>query len=362
MLQRSAGNAAVARGLSRRSRTGSRPLSRLEIGPPNAATASSGGIAVTWAAVDINTLTARDCWYYLSTLNDARNQAALATLPALIERGTKDTLRVSAGDKAALETRLKTQIPNALAELQNAMRGSAAVFTARNIASPNVPGSAMNLPPSAQPIEEQLVALIDSAQKETRIVGFDEWLMGKLIMLVDKSGGSSAEQRQQHADTINELRETFAQLKGTPGTTTADVRETAVPGSHLRSPTADITLADTGARGGQVEVKTVRTPIEDGQALIGQLGPACAKFQQATHADNTAVVYASYNTTKFPKPNDASDPATKAAADYVLTRLKAKGALQGKENCRTVIVRMENGRSFKFDQAGGALNWTLAWL
>jgi hypothetical protein len=351
-LQQSAGNAAVGRLLS--TRPAGRRLSRLEVGPPNSA--GSGGV-VTWAPVDINALTARECWQYLTTLNDPRNQAALAALPAMINRGIKDTVRVATGDKALLEARLRAQLPTAVTDLKNAMGGSAAIFNARHIGSPNAPGSAMNLPASTQPIEEQLAGLIDNAAAEARIVGFDEWLMGKLILLVKANGASSPEQQQQQGDTINELRETFAQLAATAGTTTTDVRETAIPGTN--GPTADITLSDSGNRAGQVEVKTVRAPIKAGRDLIGQLGPACSKFQNATHADNTAVVYASYDTTVFAHPDSATDPVTLAAAEYVLGRLNAAASLQGKENCREVIVRMENGKSFKFD---GSPNWALSWL
>lgn len=355
----SAGHAGVVRGVCSQ-----RTLARLDTAPPQPQNLG-GGVGIlappdVWTAVDINTLTARQCWDYLIPLRDPRNAVALASWPAIIRRGARDSLRFGQTDRLDLETRLAAELPTAVAELKAAMAGSAAIFTARNMASPNAPGSAMAVPASADPIEQELGRLLDSALAENRIVGFDDWVMSKLTLTVPANGAITEEQRRQHGDAINELRETMAQLAGGAATSTADMRETAVPRLQP-GPTADITLADQGATTGQVEVKTVRLPITRGQDLIGQLGPALSKFQTATNDDNEAVVYASYAPAHFPHPADESDQATAAVGQFIRGRLNANSTLQGKEHCRAVTVRMENGKSFRLTPANPN-SWVLAWV
>ena len=344
-----------------------RTLARLDTAPPLAQNAGGGtGILAppdVWTPVDIQTLTARQCWDYLIPLRDPRNAETLANWPATIHRGARDSLRFQQTDRQHLETRLATELPTAIAELKAAMASSAAIFTARNIASPNAPGSAMAIPLSADPIEQQLGRLFDSARANNRIVGFDDWVMSKLTATVPVSRAITDEQRCQHGDAINELRETLAQLAGGAVTSTADMRETAIrqsiPGP---GPTADITLFDQGARTGQVEVKTLREPISRGQDLIAQLGPAISKFQTAPNNNNEAVVYASYGGA-VPRPTDENDPTTQQVAMHVRGKLNSNATLQGKEHCRAVTLRMENGKSFRFTPAGNSPNnWVLAWI
>ena len=48
---------------------------------------------------------------------------------------------------------------------------------------------------------------------------------------------------------------------------------------------------------------------------------------------------------------------------HVRGKLNSNATLQGKEHCRAVTVRMENGKSFRFTPAGNSPNnWVLAWI
>jgi hypothetical protein len=368
-LQRTAGNAAVNQWLAGRGRV----LSRLESAPAAAGVgaAPGAGAAVVapavWTPVDIATMDARTCWWHLQVFTDARYAARWGNWPVEIDRGPMGRFRFVATDRAALKARIVALLPAVVQEFQGALAGDAAIFAAHHVTSPNAPASQMNLPPSPAPIVQQLSALLDAALLEGRFASFDEWMVSKLAAYVTAPGaattpGHEAQKQLQRGDAMNELREAFARLAGGDQHTTVGVGETPIPRAQP-GPSADLDVGQAGARQSLVEIKTIRDPVVNGQGLIGQIGPSLSKFQGATEQHHEAVVYASYDVARFPNRDNQNDAVTAALPNHVLAALRRAATLPGKENVRWIIVRMENGKSFKFVRQPPDPNaWIVQWL
>ena len=220
--------------------------------------------------------------------------------------------------------------------------------------------------------------LIDNVAQEAGITGFNGWV-------AEVATKNNSEQRQ---DQINELREAIRQYL--ESRVPVDVSEKFVPGT-VGGHTADLTMT-----GKQVEVKTVRAPINKAGELSQQIRAGVSKFDSAQFEENEVTVFASYdskfingievvksqkpknivqitrvdpsNNTVSVKIEDHTDPNSvtvqntknRGTIGSELIKNPLKQKIPGKDKVRYINIMLENGQSFRLKRtnSGSGTAWT----
>lgn len=287
-------------------------------------------------AIDINTLSEAQCWDLLQQNPQAGQRYGEKTFEA--------------GDKEALEARFAATAGSTLTGVKNAfaMGPVAAAALQRKF------GKAV----------DEFVALLDKVRAHPKVDHFDAWLMG--------NGPKMIASPDSLLDFVNELREIERRADALPDGQKVDVAEQVIPNTDQ--------TADLGLPGGaQVEIKTVREPIELPTDLSGQLGAGFGKFANANGGE--VVVYASYREDvqtvvegqaekrrSWDRPNGVrkteiyvGGALKKTLTDTTVERyladwLAAPGG--GRDKATKLELRMQNGKAFTATRGGGG--WVIA--
>lgn len=240
------------------------------------------------------------------------------------------------GDKDALERRYLATFGQTLAGVRDAFRsgpvGQAA--TRRQV------GLAV----------DEFAALLDAVGRHPKVKNVDAWLYG--------NGPKMTANAENLLDFVNELREIKRRADALADGQTLDIAEQAIANTDQ--------TADIGVPGGQVEIKTVREPINRPNDLADQLSAGFAKFAGA--AGGEVVIYASYADGVVTEPMNRGEKrrswdkptgerktdiyvdgalrntTSEKVIDYLTTWLGQAGG--GRDAVTTLEVRMENGKSF----------------
>jgi len=353
-LQQTAGNQKVARWLN--AGAPPRTLARLKRTPRGSS---------DLAPIDISGLNAIECFTYLRYLKEKQSVP-----PCTLHLGGAGDIEYEAGDDALLRARLAADLPNVVAQFKTLVQGDQAGLTARNVdpAQLDAAGAAQ---------------LVEDFAADTRVTGFADWVLSSAAKWIPRAGQSPAglaSKQGQRLDQINELREALRTLERTgavsigetevPKTTSAapaPVGSAAAlaPGAGGADTSADLTVHGPAADGAsppvaeQTEVKTIPRPVTDSLGLMDQFRAACKKFKDALSSGNRVAIYASYDASLV---GSALDPATGSLGsgfiyDEPLDALNA-GNVVGQDRIVEIVVRMENGPSFRLAPTGVGGPWT----
>ncbi len=296
-------------------------------------------------SITISGLKAQECYAYLAYLKQFN-----VTPPCSVDLGVAGIVQFADKDDETLRARMKQELPVAVAALQKALKSDKPEFERRQVGT---------LTP------DQAADLVDQMSKDTRVSGFEDWLLGnagKLLPLDPDKPGDEPEKRKGRLDQINELREAARLLTGPQSK--LDVSERSVPGTSGVQ-TADITT-DAGP---QTEVKTIRDPVTSSLELNAQMLAACAKFDGATRNDNRAVIYASYAPKLFTGKRKLNKDTGKFVMDVLGVpkdvgeiwvgplRVLNDGLVPGSDKVAEIVYRIENGKSWRL-VAGANAQWS----